>query len=42
MEEKCKECNGTGKITVYRSNLEEFEEIDCPMCKQKTPEKNNK
>ena len=41
MEEICKLCNGTGKVTVFRSDLEEFEEIDCPKCKQKTLKKNN-
>ena len=41
MEEKCKVCKGTGKITVYRSDLEEFEIIDCPKCKQSTIKKNN-
>ena len=42
MEKKCKLCNGTGKITVYRSDLEEFEEVDCPKCKYITLKENNK
>ena len=32
MEKKCEECKGTGKIKVYRHDLEEFEEIECPKC----------
>ena len=36
MERKCEECKGTGKIRIYRHDLEEFEEIECPKCsKQK-------
>ncbi len=31
-EEKCIKCRGKGKITVYRSDLEEFEEVDCDLC----------
>ena len=31
-EEKCIKCKGTGKITVYRSDLEEFEEVECDLC----------
>ena len=30
----CKECNDTGKIKVYRHDLEDFEEISCDLCIQ--------
>ena len=30
--EKCVKCRGTGEINVYRSDLEEFEEVDCGQC----------
>ena len=37
MKRKCETCKGTGKIKVYRHDLEEFEEIPCPICsKQKS------
>ncbi len=31
-EENCIKCRGTGKINVYRNDLEEFEEIECDIC----------
>ncbi len=34
----CKECNDTGKIRVYRNDLEEFEEISCCACTQSPSE----
>ena len=34
----CKECNDTGKIRVYRHDLEEFEEIPCDACHHIYPE----
>ena len=30
MEELCEECKGIGKIIVYRHDLEEFVEFECP------------
>jgi len=32
---KCKVCQGNGSIWVYRSDLEDFDEILCPECKGK-------
>jgi len=32
---KCKLCKGYGKIYIYRSDLEDFDEIACPKCKNK-------
>lgn len=31
-QEKCLNCDGTGKTTIYRNDLEEFEEIECIKC----------
>jgi len=31
---KCKVCGGKGKIQIFRSDLEEFEEIECNECKK--------
>ncbi|MFX1411680.1 MAG: hypothetical protein ACFFA6_15120 [Promethearchaeota archaeon] len=33
----CEKCNNTGKIRFYRSDLEEFDEIECE-CNQTHPE----
>lgn len=30
---KCKVCEGKGKFQIFRSDLEEFEEIECYNCK---------
>jgi len=30
---KCKVCEGKGKTQIFRSDLEEFEEIECDNCK---------
>ena len=32
MDQKCEKCGGTGKITIYRSDIEDFDEIICPEC----------
>ncbi len=30
--QECKLCYGSGKIRIYRNDLEEFEEINCIKC----------
>ncbi|MFW9971695.1 MAG: hypothetical protein ACFFDF_15980 [Candidatus Odinarchaeota archaeon] len=30
--QQCKICGGKGTIQVYRSDLEEFEEVECEVC----------
>ncbi|MFX1326856.1 MAG: hypothetical protein ACFE91_01765 [Promethearchaeota archaeon] len=30
--EKCKICEGNGKVYFWRSDLEDFDEIICPEC----------
>ncbi|MFX1312970.1 MAG: hypothetical protein ACFFHD_10195 [Promethearchaeota archaeon] len=37
MAEKCNLCNGKGKIRIYRHDIEEFEEIECPKCSKGKP-----
>ena len=32
MEKLCKKCEGTGTVSVYRSDIENFDEITCPDC----------
>ncbi|MFX0037176.1 MAG: hypothetical protein ACFE9I_16210 [Candidatus Hermodarchaeota archaeon] len=32
---KCELCGNTGKIIIYRSDLEEFEEVECYLCTKK-------
>ena len=32
MDQKCEKCGGTGKISIYRSDIEDFDEILCPEC----------
>ena len=32
---KCELCGNTGKITIYRNDLEEFEEIECYLCSKR-------
>ena len=39
---KCKLCQGNGKIYVYRSDIEDFDEILCPECRGKKKQKNEK
>ncbi len=34
VKRKCKICSGKGIIQIYRSDLEEFEEIKCPHVKR--------
>ncbi|MFW9969456.1 MAG: hypothetical protein ACFFDF_04590 [Candidatus Odinarchaeota archaeon] len=33
--QQCKICGGNGIIQVYRSDLEEFEEVECEVCNKK-------
>ena len=30
--QECYLCNGSGKIMIYRNDLEEFEEVNCIIC----------
>jgi len=39
MEEICQECKGKRKIKVYRNDLEDFEEIECPKCSNQNSNK---
>jgi len=32
---KCELCGGSGRIIIYRSDLEDFEEIECENCNTK-------
>jgi len=32
---KCELCGDSGRIIIYRSDLEEFEEIECEYCNTK-------
>ena len=34
IEQSCFLCGGTGKIYIYRNDLEEFDEIECEVCKK--------
>ncbi len=30
--QECYLCSGSGKILIYRNDLEEFEEVNCILC----------
>ena len=32
---KCEFCEGNGKLYVWRSDLEDFDEVICPECNEK-------
>lgn len=32
MDQKCEKCGGKGKISFYRSDIEDFDETTCPEC----------
>lgn len=33
IDHRCKKCGGKGKAQIFRSDLEEYEEIECNYCK---------
>jgi len=33
-EQKCKQCGGRGKIEIYRSDWEDFDDIVCDKCSE--------
>ncbi|MFX1328452.1 MAG: hypothetical protein ACFE91_10015 [Promethearchaeota archaeon] len=35
LENECKLCGTAGRIIIYRSDLEEFEEVKCYLCLKK-------
>jgi hypothetical protein len=35
---RCESCGGYGYIEIYRSDLEDFEEIECICCKKLSKE----